>query len=491
MNVVHSAKSAAKRSARRILGALSIEPAFVRALVKPPGEIHGGPTTRRWPWPRRRHLGADERAAVMRVFDREIREGNAIIYNGPEQKAYQDAFTRYLGGEGYATAVNSGTNAIYIALRALELPPGSEVIVSAVTNTGCTMPVAILNCIPVPADSAPGLLNTSADEIRKVLSPRTAAILVAHIAGRPVDMDPILALAEERGIPVVEDCAQALGAVYKGRPVGTLGTVAAFSTMFLKQHCTGGQGGVVFTKSTLLNARIRQIADRGKPFGALGDPENLIASLNFNQDEIGMAIGRAQLAKMPANVERRRAFVAEVIAGMAKVDGVRVVTPQDGVQDSPCFLQFHLDFAKIGCDAQQFADALEREGIGHVMAGYPFTPTAQPWHEDAVVYGRSGMPWSLSGDPERARPRAFELPNAKATNRTLVRVDVHEFLGAQEARDLTAAIAKLARYFRRAAVPADATATNPANDAGAANAGMPAAASASASKTPEAVAAAA
>jgi dTDP-4-amino-4,6-dideoxygalactose transaminase len=458
MSVVHSAKSAARKSARRVLGALRIEPAFVRALVKPPGAIHGGPTTRRWPWPRRRHIGAEERAAAMRVFDREIREGNAVIYNGPEQKAYQEAFTRYLGGDGYATAVNSGTNAIYIALRALELPPGSEVIVSAVTNTGCTMPVAIHNCIPVPADAAPGLLNTSVDEIRNVLSPRTAAILVAHIAGRPVDMDPILALAEERGIPVVEDCAQALGAVYKGRMVGTLGTVAAFSTMFLKQHCTGGQGGVVFTKSTLLNARIRQLADRGKPFGALGDPENLVASLNFNQDEIGMAIGRAQLAKMPANVERRRAFVAAVIAGMAKVDGVRVVTPQDGVLDSPCFLQFHLDPAQIDCDAKAFAHALEREGIGNVMAGYPFTPTAQPWHDDGVVYGRSGMPWSLSGDPERARPRAFELPNAKANNRTLVRVDVHEFLGANEARDLTQALAKLARHFRRAAVSADATA---------------------------------
>jgi dTDP-4-amino-4,6-dideoxygalactose transaminase len=457
MSVVHSAKSAAKKSARRVLGALRIEPAFVRALVKPPGDVHGGPTTRRWPWPRRRHIGAEERAAAMRVFDREIREGNAVIYNGPEQKAYQEAFTRYLGGEGYATAVNSGTNAIYIALRALELPPGSEVIVSAVTNTGCTMPVALLNCIPIPADSAPGLLNTSADEIRKVLSPRTAAILVAHIAGRPVDMDPILALAEERGIPVVEDCAQALGAVYKGRMVGTLGTAAAFSTMFLKQHCTGGQGGVVFTKSTLLNARIRQIADRGKPFGALGDPENLVASLNFNQDEIGMAIGRAQLAKMPGNVERRRAFVAAVIAGMAKVDGIRVVTPQEGVLDSPCFLQFHLDPAQIGCDPQQFAHALEREGIGNVMAGYPFTPTAQPWHDDAVVYGRSGMPWSLSGDPERARPRTFALPNARKTNTTLVRVDVHEFLGATEARDLTQALAKLARHFRRVGVSAEAT----------------------------------
>src|SRR5438067_7021796 len=168
-------------------------------------------------------------------------------------------------------------------------------------------------------------------------------------------MDPILELAAERGIPVVEDCAQALGAVYRGRMVGSLGTISAFSTMFGKQHCTGAQGGVVFTKDTLLFARTRQVADRGKPHGALGNPGNLIASLNFNQDEISMAIGRVQIEKLPANIGARRIFASMVKAGLRGVDGVSLVGDTPDCQGSPWFLMIRLDSSKLLCDSQEFA----------------------------------------------------------------------------------------------------------------------------------------
>src|SRR5262249_47951295 len=148
---------------------------------------------------------------------------------------------------------------------------------------------------PVPADTARASLNTSAEEIAKVVSERTSAIIVAHLSGQPTDMDPILELAAKRGIPVVEDCAQAHGAIYKGRMVGTLGVVSAFSTMFGKHHSTGAQGGVVFTRDTMIFARARQVIDRGKPYGAVTPGGNVVASLNFNQDEISLAIGRVQL----------------------------------------------------------------------------------------------------------------------------------------------------------------------------------------------------
>ena len=138
----------------------------------------------------------------------------------------------YLEG-GYAAAVNSGTNAVYVALRALDLEPGSEVIVPAITDAGGTMPVALQNCIPVPADCCPRSQNTSVEHIKEVLTDRTAAIVVAHLTGHPVDLDPILDLAEKRNIPVIEDCAQAHGALYKGRMVGTFGTISA------SQQCSG------------------------------------------------------------------------------------------------------------------------------------------------------------------------------------------------------------------------------------------------------------
>ncbi|MGO8776973.1 MAG: DegT/DnrJ/EryC1/StrS family aminotransferase [Terracidiphilus sp.] len=425
----------------------NIEPAMVKALLLKPPPVHGGPRARRLPWPRRRHFDKREKRAVMKLLDREIRKGDAVIYGGPETKAYCQAFADYLGG-GCAAAVNSGTNAIYVALRALDLEPGSEVVVPAITDPGGTMPVAMLGCIPIPADSDRGSLNISALQIKKVLTDRTSAIVVAHISGRPVDMDPILELASERRIPVVEDCAQAHGALYKGRMVGSLGTISAFSTMFGKQHSTGGQGGVVFTKDTLLFARVRQVSDRGKPYGALGNPANLVASLNFNQDEISMAIGRIQLAKLPAAIQARRTFAASVERGLYGVEGISFIGDPPGAAGSYWFLTVRLDPSQIACDSGEFAQALEREGIGGVSAGYPFFPTLQPWYRDANIFGSSGLPWSLL--PNQPKPRRFELPNAQEASQRIVRIDVHEGLGAGEARDLMAAIKKIARFYKTA-----------------------------------------
>jgi len=436
------AKILAAGFAKKTLDKANIDPAFVRAIVKKPSIIHGGPRTRRFPWPKRRHFGKKERAAVIRLMNREISRGGAIIYNGPEKAAYCRAFANYLGG-GFVEAVNSGTNAVYVALRAVDPEPGTEIIVPPITDPGGTMPVAMMNCIPVPADSEPGSLNTSAAEIAKIITDRTSAILVAHISGHPLDMDPIMALAAERGIPVVEDCAQAHGAIYKGRMAGTLGTVSAFSTMFGKHHSTGGQGGVVFTRETMLFARVRQIADRGKPYGAVSPAGNIIASLNFNQDEISMAIGRVQLEKLPRSLELRRAFVNAVAAGMKDFEGVELVAPPAGSQSAYWFLLLKINQIKVTADSRTFSDALVAEGIDGVYGGYPFYPTEQPWHSEAIVYGSSGLPWSLVQE----KPRSYDLPNAHAANKRMVRVDVHEQLGRREARDLVTAVKKIASYY--------------------------------------------
>jgi len=445
MRALNSVKGLAVGAARQVLSMANIEPALVKALLRKPPSVHGGPRARRWPWPRRRHFDKRERRAVIRLMDREIRRGGALVYDGVEEKAYCEAFARYLGG-GYAKAVNSGTNAIYVALRALDLEPGSEVVVPPITDPGGTMPVAMMNCIPVPADAMPGSLNTSADQIKVRLTDRTSAIVVAHIAGHPVDMDPILQLASERGIPVVEDCAQAHGSVYKGQMVGSLGTIAAFSTMFGKHHSTGAQGGVVFTRDTLLFARARQITDRGKPYGALGNPANLVASLNFNQDEISMAIGCVQLEKLPGAIAARRAFVSIVDAGLQGINGVSLIGDPPECMSSYWFLMLRLDTTTLRCNSEEFASALLEEGIAGVNTGYPFYPTEQPWHRDAVVFGKSGLPWSAL--TEQPKPRCFELPNAHQANRTIVRVDVHESLGEREARDLVTAVEKIGRYYR-------------------------------------------
>jgi len=424
-----SAGGIGKRAVRKGMSIAGVEPAYVKALIRKPEMIHGGPKTRRFPWPRRRHIGAEEKKAVIEVLNREIRQGGAMIYGGPEEKAYCEAFSRYLGG-GYADAVNSGTNAVYIALRSLDLEPNAEVIVPAITDPGGSMPVALMNCIPVPADTAPGSLNCSAEEIAAVLTPRTRAIVVAHIGGYPVDMDPILALAAERSVPVVEDCAQAHGARYKGRFVGTLGDIAAFSTMFGKHHSTGAQGGVVFTRDRMLFARVRQISDRGKPFGLTGTFGHVIPSLNFNQDELSMAIGRVQLKKLQRGIDNRRRFASLVASSAVDARGIQVLGDSVDSEGSYWFLLVKLNTSQLRCTTKDFAKALSLEGIDGVSAGYSSFPTDHAWHESI-----------------RSSPNKFDLPNARSASGSLVRIDVHEFLGNTEAVDLGKALTKLAKYF--------------------------------------------
>ena len=149
-------------------------------------------------------------------------------------------------------------------------------------------------------------------------------------------------------------------------------------------------------------------------------------------------------------------FAGLVASGLKEVKGVSLVGDASGCSGSYWFLSLFIDREDLNCDSCEFAGALELEGIGGVQAGYPFIPTDQPWHRDAVVFGTSGMPWSLRQPPH---PQRFELPNAHAVNQAIVRVDVHESLGAGEARDLIAAVKKVTQYYRaprRSAASVDA-----------------------------------
>jgi dTDP-4-amino-4,6-dideoxygalactose transaminase len=290
------------------------------------------------------------------LFERAIATGVAPGYNGDQETAYCDEFAAHMGG-GYADAVSSGTAGVYVALRALDLEPFTEVIVGAVTDPGGLMPVPLLNLIPMIADTEPGSYNSGPEQIRELISPRTSAILIAHIAGEPADVPGIVALAQEHDIPVIEDCSQAHAATIDGRYVGSFGDIAAFSTMFGKHHSTGGQGGIVFTREEALYQAIRRASDRGKPFFLPSGSTNAIASLNQNLNELSAAIGREQLKKLPHIVSRRRAIVSELAAGIAGLSTVSIPAPIAGAQPSYWFLRMRFHADKVACDKEAFCQA--------------------------------------------------------------------------------------------------------------------------------------
>lgn len=404
----------------------------------------GAPVVSKPPAPRGL-LTEKEKAAVVQLFDQAIASGQAIGYNGSQEEAYCEAFAKSLGG-GYADGVNSGSNAVFVALKALDLPPFSEVVVPPISDPGGVMPVPLNNLIPVPADAAPGSFNAGPEQIAERITPRTSAILVAHICGEPVDMAPVMQLARKHKLAVVEDCAQAHGATYRGKPVGTIGDVGAFSTMFGKHHCTGGQGGLVFTKKKALYWKVRQCADRGKPFGLKPGRNNVVASLNMNMDELGACIGRVQLAKLPKIVARRRAVAERILEGTSKLKAVHAPAQPKGSEPSYWFLRLGLDASLLAVDKSAFCKALRAEIQAGVDESYRAVPAEQPWFVEKRVFGEPGLPWTApqyEGDPDQEYP----LPNTYAAIEGCFRIAINEAMTVSFANQVVKALAKVERAY--------------------------------------------
>ena len=373
----------------------------------------GTPAVREWP---KRHLfDAREKLAVMALFDKSIESGEAIGYNGAEEKNYCKEFAQFLGG-GYADGVNSGSSAVYVALRALKIKAFSEVICGPISDPGGIMPIALAGCIPVPADAEPGSFNMSPKSFAQRITRRTGAVVVAHIAGLPAEMEPILDLAKAKGIPVIEDCAQSHGATYGGKRVGTLGDVGAFSTMFGKHHCTGGQGGLVFTKSEETYWHICRCADRGKPFNLTGTHGNVVAAHNMNLNELAACIGRVQLKKLPKIIAARQRSARWLIAACrSELKTVRIVDAPRGSEGVYWFLLAQLDLAKLRVDKGTFVKALAAEGVP-CAPGYFHLFADQDWYRNRNVFEGTTYPWSAplyKGDPAREYP----VPNIRATDK--------------------------------------------------------------------------
>ena len=405
--------------------------------------IHGGPKTITDEFPARGHFGLAEKAAANRLFDKSIASGEAFGYNGEEEENFGKEFADFLGG-GYAYGVNSGINTVFVALRALELPVFSEVIVSSVTDPGGIMPIIMNNCIPMVADCAPGKYNIGVKEVEAMLTPLTSAIVVAHIGGEPADIEGIMRLAESRGLPVIEDCAQSHGAKINGRMVGTFGSYAAFSLMFGKHFCTGGQGGAVFCKSEDLYWRCRRAADRGKPFNLPEANGNVRCALNCNLDELGAAIGREQLKKLPQIVANRQKFAAMLSQTLQTLPSISIPELLPGAEHSYWWWRLKVNREQISCSKKEYCEALAAEGVKLAVSYEAALPFLQEWFQNRP----QKYPWNnpmYKGDAARA----FPCPNAQEVMRECFNLIIHESWGEKEADLMAKAFRKVDQAYRK------------------------------------------
>ena len=407
--------------------------------------VNGGPKAIVEPLPARFHFGREEKAAADALFDQSIATGNAIGYNGPEEDAFCKEFAAF-HKVGFCDGVNAGTNSVFVALKALDLPVFSEVVVGCVTDPGGMMPIAELNCIPVPADTAPGSFNAGPAEIEARITERTRAIVVAHIGGEPADMPGIMKVAKKYGLPVVEDCAQSHMALIDGKHAGTFGTLGAFSLMFGKHMCVGGQGGAVVTDDEEMYWKVRRAADRGKPFNLPGHT-NVRCAINCNMDEFHAAIGRAQLKKLAGIVARRRAF-AETMnkMGFDKVQGL--YQPQKDLKKGfeSCYWWWRLRFVpeEMNCTRDEFCAALQAEGVGINPNYSAALPARMEWMQDRA----HKHPWNnplYKGDPDAV----YATPNCDKAMSTDFIFRIYESYGEKEAELLMKAFRKVSAAYAK------------------------------------------
>lgn len=266
------------------------------------------------PWP---SFSEEEANAVRSV----LLSNKVNYWTGQEGRQFEREFAEYVGTE-YAIALANGTVALDLAFEALGVGAGDEVVVTSRTFLASVSSIVNAGAVPIFADVDTDSQNITAETIAAVLSPRTKAIVCVHLAGWPCDMDPIMALAKQYELIVIEDCAQAHGARYKGRSVGSIGHVGAWSFCQDKIMTTGGEGGMVTTNDRQLWLKMWSFKDHGKSWEAVYEREHppgfrwLHESFgtNWRMMEMQAAIGRIQLKRMPEWSKTRLQYAEKIWA---------------------------------------------------------------------------------------------------------------------------------------------------------------------------------
>lgn len=380
------------------------------------------------PWP---NFTVEEADAVRSV----LLSNKVNYWTGTECREFEKEFAAWCGTQ-HAIALSNGTLALDVALKALAIGPGDEVVVTPRTFIASISCVVNAGAMPVFADVEADSGNISAATIAKVLTPHTKAVICVHLAGWPCDMDPIMELANSHGLKVIEDCAQAHGSNYKGRAIGSIGDVGAWSFCQDKIMSTGGEGGMVTTNDEALWRAMWSYKDHGKSYEAVYERQHAPGfrwlhesfGTNWRMLEMQAAIGRIQLRRMADWTARRTANAQAIRTACRPHAAVRV----------PLFA-----CDRTRCDA----DCSKRSGCAHAQYKcYVYVrpdQLADGWTRDRIVeaINGQGVPCYQGSCSEVYLERAFDntpwrpvqrLPVARELGETSIMFLVHPTLTSAE-----------------------------------------------------------
>ncbi|MDK9762802.1 DegT/DnrJ/EryC1/StrS aminotransferase family protein [Vibrio sp. D420a] len=317
------------------------------------------------PWP---SFTQEEADAVSRV----LLSNKVNYWTGNECREFEKEFAVWAGCE-YAIALGNGTLALDVALKALGVGEGDEVITTPRTFLASASSIVTSGAVPVFADVDLNSQAITAESIQAVLTPKTKAVIVVHLAGMPAEMDAIMELSEKHGFYVIEDCAQAHGAKYKGRSVGTIGHIGAWSFCQDKIMTTGGEGGMVTTNDKILWSTMWSYKDHGKSFDAIYNREHppgfrwLHESFgtNWRMTEMQAAIGRIQLNRISKWTQIRQANAAVIDAAIADLPIVRSVYTPEYIEHAEYkhYMFVRLENLKPGWTRDKIVDACVEQGV--------------------------------------------------------------------------------------------------------------------------------
>ena len=389
------------------------------------------------PWIR---WGDLEREQLSRM----IEQPSLFYWNGPQTKLLTERF-RELYPLQHVMPCSSGTGALHAAVAAAGIGPGDEVIVPAITDMGTLIGILYQQGVPVFADMVPDRYNLDPADVARRITPRTKAIIAVHLAGNPCDLAALRKLADDRGLVLIEDCAQAWGAEYRGRQVGTLGHIGCWSLNDFK-HVGCGDGGIVATNDAHLGPLLQRFADKAYD-RVTGARAVEVLAPNYRISEPQAAVAAAQLTRLPDIVQRRVRLSRMLSERLRKVPGIllRREAPEDLC--SCWFYMFRIDPAHFTCDRDQVVKALVAEGRA-CWTGYIDMPVYRyPLFQKANFFG-GRWPVRELGLTTMDYTKV-SLPATEAFCRTCIHFTLREHFCDAYIEQSAAAIAKVARHYAK------------------------------------------
>jgi perosamine synthetase len=339
-------------------------------------------------------LSGNERKYLLECVDT-----GWISSEGPFIREFEQRFAERVGRK-HGIAVCNGSAALDAAVAALDIGDGDEVIMPTFTIISCSAAVSRPGGIPVVVDCDPATWNMDVTRIEQRITPRTRAIMPVHIYGLPVDMDPLLEIADRHGLPVIEDAAEMIGQTYRGRPCGSLGTISTFS-FYPNKHVTTGEGGMVLTDDDAIADRLKSLRNLAmKPRRFIHDE----IGWNFRMTNMQAALGLAQLERLDEFVARKRGIFERYTALLADVESLQLPLARTGYADNINWVYGVVIADDCGFDSDEAMKRLAEKGIGT-------RPFFWPIHEQPVYLKQGLFKDEHYPCAERIARRGFYLPS--------------------------------------------------------------------------------